>query len=180
MISLLKSLCGRKDVCVYTNQNDTQKFHFGEIICVNEFEIALRVLSLDGSDDGIIAFATQKVYRVDIDTLYAKKMNLLVHNTDIKKIHHNLSNDSIFKSLLAIAEHENEIVSIELLGSGIDDIVGFVERISENNIVEFAAVDAYGFKEGTSFVDLNDITQISFASESEIRIKQLFDLQNEN
>lgn len=83
MINLLKSICNRKiPSCIYTDYNNTDKFHFGYVLAVNEQNIAIHMISPDGDDDGIIVMDTEKVIRVDNENLYATKMEKLSSDKD--------------------------------------------------------------------------------------------------
>ena len=63
-------------------------------------------------------------------------------------------------------------MSIEILDSGYDDVVGYVENV-QNGICEIRRIDEYGVEDGKSYMEIQNITQISFESESEKIIQKL-------
>ena len=177
MIKQLKALCNKHGVCIYTDQENTEEFYYGSILSVNEDEIAIYMISPDGEFDGVIAINTSRVFRVDVDSIYQNKMIKLCSETAYDMFDCELDNNNIFSSLLRKASSDNEIVSLELLDSGVDDIMGLVNGIYDN-CVEICNIDSYGIMTGYSFVRKDDITQICIASDIERRTKRLMQIGN--
>ena len=82
------------------------------------------------------------------------------------------------QTVLLLAKDKNWIVSIELLDSGYDDVVGFVEIVS-NDLCEINQIDSYGYYDGVSSIKLCEITQISCNSTDEQLLLKLWKLNNQ-
>ena len=96
---------------------------------------------------------------------------MALHNVETPT--YSLDKDHIFKSLLILAKDSMKIVSLELLESGYSDVTGFVTNV-ENSLCTLKQVDTFGVEDGVSFVNMNDITQISYSSNDEITIYELW------
>ena len=81
MLKKLKELSRLANkVSLYTNINDTSHFLYGIILAVDENKIAVQLISPDGENDGIVAFDTEEVFRIELDGQYAEKMKKLSSN----------------------------------------------------------------------------------------------------
>ena len=63
-------------------------------------------------------------------------------------------------------------MSIELLGSGVSDVIGIVEDI-DGGMYRIAQVNEDGSDDGISYISLDAITELGFASADERRIERL-------
>ena len=79
------------------------------------------------------------------------------------------------ESVLRFAKAFKKIVSFELINSKNDDVVGFVEVIDEG-CCKIKQVDFYGHEDGYSFIELENITQISVDSRDEQIVLRLWEL----
>lgn len=177
MYNTLKSFCNANTpLAIYDNYDDTSKFKFGTLLCVDEMHFALAAVSPNGDYDGIIVDETADVFRVDSSGNYHNKMAKLIQ---IHKDHMDiptLKQGAIVESLLRFALDAKKPISLELNASGIKDITGFIEDISEC-VCKIRAIDEYGFDDGCSYVDMDSITQATFDSEDERRIMRLYNAQ---
>jgi len=179
MLNILMECCkNKKYVAVYTNTSDSSKFIFGRIISVNTNNIAIYMLSPDGYFDGVVVKQIDDVLRVEIDGQYSEKMQKLQSLYNQKPFEYVLDDENIPESLLLIAQQLKQVVAIEIMQSGFDNIVGFVEQI-ENNLCGIKQIDSYGYEDGISYVRLDEITQISCNSQDESRILKLWELNRE-
>ncbi|MDD2269061.1 MAG: hypothetical protein PHY15_05860 [Eubacteriales bacterium] len=178
MFNLLKMLCEEgKYASIYTNTQDTSKFHYGKVLAVNDSEVLIYMISPNGTFDGVILEPLKAVLRIEIDGQYDAKMKKLFSSELMVAFNEKLDSLNLKRSLLQIAQKTNKIVSLELIYSGFDDVVGFIKALHDE-ICEIQVVDEYGFKDGQSFVKLDDITKICYASEDEERILKLYKLSN--
>lgn len=162
-------------VHLYSDASNTTKFSAGYIKALNEKEILLAHISPYGKYDGYMVKQRKDIYCVETGGKYAVKLEKL-HMLENKK-HEviNIESLSLFKSLLDFAKEKNKIVSIELLESDLDDIVGYVKWI-DNEMAEIKLVDEYGEAEGKSLIYIKDISYIVCDSENEIMLKCLSEL----
>ena len=175
MFTTLTEIYKQKDfVALYTDYNDSSKFIYGQIINLNKDEIAIYTISPEGYFDGIVAKKTTDIMRIDLGGRYINKMKKLMslHGLEISECL--LDKDHIFQSLLLLAKDSIQIVSLELLNSGYTDVTGFIANI-EDGLCCIKQVDLFGIEDGVSFVKMNDITQISYSSNDEITIYELWE-----
>lgn len=177
MYNTLKPLCNEKRyVAIYDDCNDTSKFKFGVLLCVDDAYFALASITPNGDYDGIVVDETDDVFRVDCCGNYHNKMAKLSRICKDALELPVWEQGEIIKSLLRFAQKVKRLISFELSDSGIKDISGFVEDISEC-VCKVHAIDEYGFDDGYSYIDMDSITQITFDSEDEQRIARLYNLR---
>ena len=173
MLNLLKKMClEKKYVSIYLASSNDSKFIYGRIICVNEEHAAIYMLALDGGYDGILVRKTEDIIRIEIGGFYAKKMEKLYADHDLKPELYLLDENNIAESLLLKAQKESKIICLEILDSGYEDVVGYVENIY-NGLCTINRIDEYGAEDGNVFVEIKNITQISFESKAENIIQKL-------
>ena len=175
--TLLEISQNNKNASIYTNFNETSKFHYGRIICVNSEELAIYMISPDGLYDGILLKKTEDIIRVEVDGQYDKKMKKLCSLSQLQPFEYSLDSTNIKASLLEVALQSRRVVALELVDSGYKDVVGFVDGISDG-LCKIKIIDEYGFEDGYCFVMTDKITEISYASQDECRIIKLWKLNN--
>ena len=166
-----------QNVSIYTNAEQTSKFTFGSILNVNKQCFAMHMFTPGGQDDGILVKPLDHIYRIEQNGQYSEKMKKLMGNyTGIQ--YQIKNNKNLMQTVLLLAKDKNWIVSIELLDSGYDDVVGFVEIVS-NDLCEINQIDSYGYYDGVSSIKLCEITQISCNSTDEQLLLKLWKLNNQ-
>lgn len=176
MLKILYELCSeRKAASIYTDDNYMNKFHFGFVLAVNEKEFAIQMITPDGEDDGIKVMRVDYVFRVNVNGQYEEKMKKLCQNNIRNSYDLLIDNNDIKKSVIQYAFRQNQLVSIELIDSGYNDVVGFIESI-DNNGCSIEQVDEFGYSDGISYINLEDITQVNLATQDEKRITKLWKL----
>ena len=174
MLQLLNQLSGQKQyACFYTNKDKISSFIFGRVLGVNDKHIALYMLSPEGQYDGLLIKRTSSIYRVDWDDQYTQEMKEKIKLNQLPSRELALRDDAFMKSLLSFAKDSKEIVSIELLDSGYDDIVGFVEQVRDETCV-IQQINCDGQTDGHSLLFIDDISQIECESQDEIQLKKLY------
>lgn len=157
---------------VYTNQEDTSKFHIGKILACNDEYNVMSIVTPQGSYDGLLLEKLDQIINVQYDTKYDKKIISLIqyHKTELPFIH--LDQSDLIGSLLEYARSSGSIVSITVLDSGNVDGQGFVDDI-ENGICKIRQVDDDGMNNGYGFLKLEDITKIALDGEDEVMLQIL-------
>ena len=174
MLEILKKLLVSGEAAlIYTDDQNTSKFHYGIICGVNDTEVSINMFNQSGNYDGIIMISSDIVYRIEIDGQYHKKMEKLCSNTT--KSFERLNNDNIKNSLLNLALETQKIVSLELMNSGCYDIVGFVSNLNDH-ICQIKVIDEYGLEDGKAFILTEGITKICYDSEDENNIFKLWEI----
>ncbi len=174
MLKTLKKLCEKKRrVLLYTNQENTSKFDYGQILAVNDKEFAIYSVTPDGKADGIMVKKLTDVIRVGIGGQYEEKIEKLCAMNHIAPFDEKLNADDIVVSALQLAKRNGEIVSLVLLDSDYFDVVGFIDDISDG-LCTVREVDEYGFEDGITHIPLENITELSCGSEDENRVLTLW------
>lgn len=178
MFELLKKICIKeKLVSIYSDYEETEKFFYGKILCVNEDEVLIYLISPSGKFDGILVKKTSSIFRIEYGGDYESKMELLL-DCDLPDFDYPVDESDIGLSMLKNALETKEMISIELLDSGIYDLIGIVEAIDKTTC-RIKQYNEYGFEDGYSIINPDDITQISYASQDEQRIKRLMCKRNQ-
>lgn len=162
-----------KNVLIYSCE-DSNKFLYGKLLSVNEIEFALLMYTPCGKYDGIIVKSIEDITRIEYDGQYDRKMQkVLLRNIEAEN--YCIDDSLITSSILELSLKLNKIASIELLDSGYDDVVGFVDEISDNKCT-IKLVDEYGYEDGYSFILISDITQVMFDGERENLFQKLWQI----
>lgn len=176
MIELLTKFCELgKLVSVYMDSQNTTNFIFGRIICINNDNIAINMISPTGYYDGILVKSTEEIIRLEIDDEYGQKIKKLYQQNDCKDNAIILNNKDIIGSMLNIAKQSKKIISCELINSEKNDIVGFVEDVV-NGICTIKQVNSYGYDDGFSYIMVDDISQITYDSSDEQSLLKLWNI----
>lgn len=178
MINILRKLCKEeKYAAIYMNLEDSSKFVYGRVLAVNEFEIAIFMISPDGDNDGILVKSVEEVIQIEVDSQYSEKMRKLMEINRPQIYQVEIDNEQIKQSILLFARQEKQVVSLEIHNSGYDNIVGFVNDI-KNDLCTIEKINDYGLKDGKAYIQLNNVSQISYASQEEIRLLKLWNFNN--
>lgn len=170
MLNELINICKNEIlVSLYTNQNDISKFIFGKILSVNDNEFAFYMISPDGKYDGVLVKEINSIVYFETDNQYIKEMCKLCDEHSLCSPFIDFNKNNIKTAVLLEAMKSKKIVSLELNYSGFDNVVGFVEDVSDN-LCKIKQVDLQGLYDGVAFVVESNITQISYDSHEEQQI----------
>ena len=176
MIKVLNDLCVSKEMaCFYSNYNKPENFNVGVVLAVNDNVIALQLVSPDGNDDGIFVVNVDDIFRVERGCQYLEKIKKLCTDFSLSDIRDQIDENKIFESILRVASVTKEIVSLELVNSGMYDVEGFVETVEEGGCT-IKQIDEYGYENGYSYVEIDNITQLAYSREEEKRILKLWNI----
>ena len=160
-------------VAVYTNTNATDKFSVGFVQDINEQEVLLAGIGTSGQYDGYYARTIDSIYRIQQRGNYLDKILYLYTLQQQKHQEIPKKDNNLFKRLLQYALENHLVVTIELLDSGYNDIIGFVKEINEE-MVCIHKIDDYGKKDGISYTYLSALSALFCDSEDEANLKLLF------
>lgn len=178
MINELKRLCEtREPVSIYANYANTSKFIFGYVLAVNEVDIAIQLISPNGDDDGFTVMNIDNILRIEEKCQYTEKMKILSSDKNIPVYDFKFCEDEIMESAVLYALNHNRILSVELVDSGFDDVVGFVDY-ADGGVCKINQIDEYGFDDGFSLIEFKNITKVTVMSSDERRIKKLWEIRN--
>lgn len=157
-------------ISVYTNSGNGH-FIYGRILASDETFTAISTVLPNGNSDGIVCILTNNINRIDTDTQYDNEMKKLISKKPIPEI--NFDNHDICCSILTHAKETQQMVSIELINSGINDTSGLVVGITDG-VCCIKQIDVNGSFDGFTYIDIEDITQIALNTEAEQRIFRLY------
>ncbi|MDO4563617.1 MAG: hypothetical protein Q4C12_07255 [Clostridia bacterium] len=162
-------------VSLYSDAENTTKFAFGYVMEVTDTFILFADISPNGDYDGFTARETQKVYKVEWNDKYGRRLEKIYKLKNQKHDVINCRTGDIITDLLYFALTKRLIVNIELFESDTKDTVGFVSFIN-NGIVGFQNIDENGESDGECICRLRDVDVLQCDSSDE----QLLKLLNEN
>ena len=156
----------KKIASVYTDGNDTSRFAVGYIVDFSDEYFIIGAISPCGTYDGFVLKEVDTIFRINIDSIYENKIETLTkyHNNTHECI--NLDKDNLISSLLKFSSDRKYIVSLEILNSGVYDIQGYIQEIT-NDGCTIKQVTEYGEDDGTALVAFSDITKVSCNSSEE-------------
>ena len=169
---ILKGVVG-DPICIYNDADEPSKFKFGKIRAFNDSYTAIYEIAPNGSYDGVSVIMTDSITRIERGGQYAEKMRKLTSPESYELFPHSISNEHIREDVLSIAAKEQGIVRLEILESGIFDVIGIIERI-DGGVVSVQLVDEYGYKDGNTDILLGAITAIAYCGDEERTIGRLF------
>ena len=78
MLEVLKKCCEtKKPVSLYVDPDRPTAFRYGEVLAVNGEELLTLMVSPEGNYDGLLLLSTPDIYRIEVDTQYNKRMEIL-------------------------------------------------------------------------------------------------------
>lgn len=169
---IIKGAVG-EPICIYNDADEPSKFKFGKIIAFDDSYTAIYEIAPNGFYDGVSVIMTDSITRIERGGQYSEKMRKLTSPESYEQFRYDISTEHIREDILNIAEKEQGIVRLEILESGIFDVIGIIERI-EDGVVSVQLVDEYGYKDGNAEILFGDITTISYCGDEERTIGRLF------
>lgn len=174
MLNMLNELyISQKYASIYTNWDDTSLFIYGKIIYVNNSHIVIYSISPGGEFDGILTKELCEIIRIEVDGQYSNAMQKIIKEKYLPKIRLKIINDDAISSVLQYAVNTAEIISVELINSGYDDVRGLVKSI-DSEMCQILQIDMYGFEDGISIIPVQNISQICVNSLDEQHIMNLY------
>ena len=164
---------------IYTNEEETDKFFVGYVNQMFSNQVIVNNISPYGKYDGICIKMLEDIYRIEIGSQYAKKIERLSQYYNVKHDTIEIVDNNGIASLLNYAKKYNKILSIGLLQSEFVDVVGFAEEINLKQC-KIREIDQYGVEDGVCTIQVEDITYISCDGEEEFSRSLLYDIQKRN
>lgn len=173
-IGMILDKIGRNEpVCVYTDSST--KFSFGRVLAFDEDFMALYSITPNGVYDGVSVIPIDDVTKIEAENQYCAKMKAITDEAEYTRFPYTLGSEDVLKQILEISRKDRTVISIEVVHSDYNDAIGIVEGIFDN-CVEIAVIDEdCGCKDGRAWVQIEDITHVSYLSDTEQVIQKLFD-----
>lgn len=158
-------------ICVYSDETDTESFATGYVVGVSDDDIILYHLTPNGNYDGYLLLPINKVFLIEHDTKYSNKIKYISEKQSKQNIQY--FDDENLKSCLIKYAFENDlIIEVQLINSGLNDVVGKVFSFDEETII-IDKYTEYGEKDGHAIFNILDITRLSCDNEEERIIKYI-------
>jgi len=170
------NLCATKRNAMFYLSQSNDTFIYGTVLAVDDLYVALYLISPNGVYDGTLVTEIERIVRVEVGGQYDEKMNILCSGNTLP-IWEFSWNDGIVNSMLNASLKTRAVVSIELLKSGYNDVIGIIQKVS-NKQVKLIRIDEYGKEDGEVYFKINAITQIIYMSEEEQTIHKLWNTRN--
>lgn len=155
---LLEIFKAKKTVAIYANCNYPDSFALGKIIGLCDKYILLEEFDNHGYYDGYSIINIQNIFRIETESKYIKKMDILnCGNTrQYKQIElENYTTDSLIKYCLI----NNVIVDIRIASSDMD-VFGYIVDFKKE-FLKIKQISEEGTFDGFSFVNINSIDYMS-------------------
>jgi hypothetical protein len=161
-------------VSVYADAEDFQAYEVGFVEHVDANEIVLQCLTPRGEPDGRRAIRSDDVQRVDLDTAYTRKLELLYEFRETifdKDFRPAPKGSADMRSQLEHARQNHTLV--HLVDSNDYGPSGFVESVGED-FVEIRRVGSNGEPDGQATLLIGGISKIHFARRQEQLLEFLY------
>ena len=145
--------------CFYTNKSKTTAFIFGRILGINDTQIASYMVSPQGDYDGIIVINIDAIYRIEWDDLYSQDMKAKMKDEELTHTAVAFCDCDYFETLLDYSIAMKDLVSIEVMRSGYEDLIGFVEN-RDDLFCTVRQISKDGLPDGYSIIQIEDITRV--------------------
>ncbi len=159
--------------CFYINKEKTTAFIFGKILGIINSQIAIYMVSPEGDYDGVIVINIDAIYRIEWKDLYSQDMKARMNEKELPQPAIAFCDGDFFETLLDYSIATKTVVTIEVMNSGYEDLIGFVES-KDDLYCTVRQISKDGFPDGYSMIRLEDITQVCCESADEIRLKELY------
>jgi len=159
---LIEYMEQKKIISVYTYGN-TDNFSLGFIDTMDKNFIRIRTLSNDGIYLGYEIIKIDTISRVDLNSIYEKKIQFLADNfkgnySEITLPSDNIE-DTVIIDILKESKKNKIVLSLSFKENSTNDIVGIVNKISSKT-VSIISLDDYGQEIENTVICVDDILSI--------------------
>ena len=162
---------------IYSNVNDSSKFDVGFVLAHDKEWILYELVSPEGNHDGYRIIKSEAIIRLMEDTLYLKRLKGIMDSKQFVRRPILISPDNLFMSVLGYIKSNQIICTAEMLGYGDYVESGLIMNL-DDKLFKMEVVSDFGEKDGYMFVDMEDITSISFESCDEFKLSIAAKLRN--
>ncbi|MDR2407161.1 MAG: hypothetical protein LBE13_03490 [Bacteroidales bacterium] len=161
--NILEQLFNDVLIEVYTNKNDTESFYAGKIKYLYKDAFILQSYNPKGLIDGYILIRNIDVFKISKETLYLKKLYILINNynniinSDLK-LSKNIECDIDY--IIKKCQQKHIFITIKLIYG--DKLIGKILDYINNEYLYLDCVSEYGEKDGIYLIKYEDIENISF------------------
>jgi hypothetical protein len=144
---------------VYADKADTESFWVGEICGLSEQYFLGKRYDQYGQYDGFSVFSIDEIYQINISGRYNSKLGTLIDIRGEKIPTPEINGGSLIDDLLEHAQKNSFLVTLQLFGSGFEDLMGFVEEKNSDSVI-IRQINLYAEYEGTSTILIDSISEM--------------------
>lgn len=148
----------------HIDSGDPESFVVGRVIYADQTWFIMQDILPAGRWNGYAMYLQDDVVQIEQDTKYIRKLEFLLERRDQKICQPLQLNGPQPIGLLNYAYEKKAPVALELLKSGIHDVVGVILQI-EDDWLSVQQLDEYGEDDGKTYVNLEAITRVFYGSE---------------
>lgn len=175
MKKIIAKLLQEGKLCSIFTDN-AEKFAVGYILAADGEFVLYGAVGPYGRDDGLCCLRIESIFKIETDTEYIKDMELLFrYRGEVRRP--KIAGDDVLDAVLTEALHGKKLCTVELCGSGCDDVIGYLTEIAGEEL-GFAMLDEHGNSDGKTIFERGSISSIKFESEDEEKIVALFRLKS--
>lgn len=164
--TLLKSKC----LCEIYTENNLSTFCVGKIVCCDDVSLIAQCFNKYGEYDGYAIFYKDDIVKVACDTEYLKCIAYFVGDSAV--VEEFESKDLVLYTINTLIQNKSFAI-ISFCG---EKICGVIDSL-QDNMISVTEYNEYGFCDGTSTLNLDNITCIEFDSKETKRVQALADMK---
>lgn len=170
MEKLLETLIKNKCLCEIYTDDDLSTFCVGKIVCCDDVSLIAQCFNKYGEYDGYAIFYKDDIVKVACDTEYLKCIAYFIGDSAV--VEEFESEDLVLYTINTLIQNKSFAI-ISFCG---EKICGVINSL-QGNMISVTEFNEYGFCDGTSTLNLDNITCIEFDSRETKRVQALADMR---
>lgn len=168
MYNILNRLKNEQTLCeISSDTGNSNKFTVGYILdCDDDFAL-IETVSAAGRHNGFICLCLDDIYEIRTGTDYIANIEKLMPYYSFSRKDLPLGNGKVLDAVIDYVRNANKVCSV--LSVSETRICGLLEDYNSDYIT-IGILDNYGGTDGTGYIRTDDITEIEFDSELEIKL----------
>ena len=159
---------------VYTKPDKPDTFSVGRVLALDDTFALMGMVHPSGSYDGYGLILLDAIYRICWETRHIRRLEAYMEEAGSPLSFLTLpeEGETLVEKLLVLAGREGWITTLELHGSGYDDVEGFVEKIENGSAIMDQRTE-YGSQDGRSVVQLEAVSHVFCDDDRQRRLRCL-------
>lgn len=170
MEKLLQTLIKNKCLCEIYTDDDLSTFCVGKIVCCDDVSLIAQCFNKYGEYDGYAIFYKDDIVKIARDTEYLKCISYFI--SDSAAVEEFEPKGLMIYTINALIQNKSFAI-ISFCG---EKICGVIDSL-QGNMISVTEYNEYGFCDGTSTLNLDNITCIEFDSRETKRVQALADMR---
>lgn len=150
-------------VSIFSDYNNMEKCTVGFIGNFDDDFVLIKCVNTNGEEDGLAIRRVDNIFRIDIGGEYESKLQKLYR---LKGEKHNIyldkNSDNVFNQILGYSISNNKVLEISIDENNEQELIcGTVESINDNGLIKIKKINFYGYDDGVTFIDVDDIVTLN-------------------